>query len=302
LNPLVGLVGCGRWGANVLRDLVALGADVCVADPDPEARAGAVAGGARVVVARTTELPRCDGYVVVTPAPTHRAVCEPLLAHGVPVFVEKPPCTDVADVDALARAGGGRLFVMHKWRYHPGIRALAELARSGRLGSPVTLETTRTGPGTLPPAVDVLWHLATHDLSIALAVLGTVPPVRSARAERDATGRITWCRATMADGAGTTHRMTTAVGVADRVRRVVVAGSGASAVLDHPDAPSVRIQRPGADDELLPVDRTMPLLAELAAFLDHLGGGPPPVSDIATALLVVQRLAELERAAGPVPA
>ena len=75
--------------------------------------------------------------------------------------------------------GHDRLFVMHKWRYHPGIRMLAELANSGRLGTPERLETIRTGPEALPPDVDVLWHLGTHDLSIAVEILGNVAPVRA---------------------------------------------------------------------------------------------------------------------------
>ena len=87
----VGLVGCGRWGANVLRDLVALGAEVTVAEPDADRRDRALSAGASRGVAAAEQLPHCDGYVVVTPAPSHREVCEHLLGRGVPVFVEKPP-------------------------------------------------------------------------------------------------------------------------------------------------------------------------------------------------------------------
>src|SRR5207248_872476 len=123
----------------------------------------------------------------------HRDTCELLLERGAPVFVEKPPCTDVADVEALATMARNRLFVMHKWRYHPGIRALAELTVSGDLGTPVRLETTRTGPASLPSDVDVLWHLGTHDLSIAVEILDAVAPIREVHATRDSTGRITRC-------------------------------------------------------------------------------------------------------------
>ena len=296
----VGLVGCGRWGANVLRDLVALGAEVTVAEPDADRRDRAFAAGAARAVATAEQLPECDGYVVVTPAPTHREVCEYLLGREVPVFVEKPPCTDLADVEALARIGQDRLFVMHKWRYHPGIRALAELASSGKLGTPQRLETIRTGPEPLPPDVDVLWHLGTHDLSIAVEILGAVAPVQE-HDTRDAAGRITQCRATMANVPGPEHRMTVAAGVPERVRRVVVSGTEASAVLEHPEATTVSVHTHDGVEEVA-IPPTMPLAEELRVFLAHLDGGPPPVSDAATALVIAQRLSELQRAADGTPA
>jgi predicted dehydrogenase len=43
----VALVGCGRWGRNILRDLLALGVEVSVADPDPAARSHSGEGGPR---------------------------------------------------------------------------------------------------------------------------------------------------------------------------------------------------------------------------------------------------------------
>src|SRR5262245_47248432 len=85
----VGLVGCGRWGRNILRDLASLGARVVVADPSEPARRAAIAGGALAAVPAADELPEVDGLVVATPASTHAAVIEPLLPRGVPVFVEK---------------------------------------------------------------------------------------------------------------------------------------------------------------------------------------------------------------------
>jgi predicted dehydrogenase len=296
----VGLVGCGRWGANVLRDLVALGAEVTVADPDADRRDRALAAGASKGVSSAEQLPQCDGYVVVTPASAHRTVCEYLIGRGAPAFVEKPPCNDLADVEALARIGRDHLFVMHKWRYHPGIRALAQLASSGKLGTPRRLETTRTGPEPLPPDVDVLWHLGTHDLSIAVEILGAVAPVQEARVTRGPDGRITQCRATMARAPGPDHCMTLAAGVADRVRRVVVSGTEASAALDHPDAPTVSVQTHDRIEHVA-IPMTMPLAEELAVFLAYLDGGPPPVSDMATALDIARRLSELQQAVDGAP-
>ena len=291
MTPRVGVVGCGRWGANVVGDLVRFGADVIVAERDAGRRERARVIGATVGAASAEQLPNCDGYVVVTPASSHREVCEHLLGRGVPVFVEKPPCAKVADVEALVTMGRDRLFVMHKWRYHAGVRALAHLATSGRLGVLQRLETTRTGPEPLPSDVDVLWHLGTHDLSIAVEILGAVAPPHEVLATRDPTGRLTVCRATMARFRGPEHRMTVAAGVPDRVRRIIVSGTEGFAILDRPDAPAVSVHTDHGIEEVAI------LAEELRVFLAHLDGGPPPVSDASTALGIAQLLSELQQLA-----
>jgi len=70
------------------------------------------------------------GVVVATPTSTHAAVVAETLALGVPMFVEKPLTDDPESATTLAERAGNRLFVMDKWRYHPGIEALAAMARS----------------------------------------------------------------------------------------------------------------------------------------------------------------------------
>jgi predicted dehydrogenase len=292
----IGLLGCGHWGANVLRDLLTLGARVVVADPDPSRRATAVDRGAEGAVARADEVPTCDGYIVVTPAPTHRAVVAEMLHRGAPVFVEKPPCTTLDDVAAIVAAGGDRLFVMHKWRYHPGIRALARLADSGHLGDQLVLETTRVGPESLPGDVDGVWHLGSHDLSIALEIFGALPPVAGADGSRDAAGRIVSCQVRMGDHERR-HEMRLGAGAPVKTRSVALRGSGGVATLARPDAPSITVDTAAGRDEVALRD-DLPLLEEMRAFLAHLDGGPAPRSSAADALLVAQRMTDIEDAIG----
>ena len=174
------MVGCGNWGKYILRDLVSLDCRVTVATRSESSKAAAVDGGAIGVVGSVADLPPVDGIVVATPTATHAEVTEQALERRVPVFVEKPLTDDVDDAERLAAAAPDRLFVMDKWRYHPGIELLGEIARSGELGRVVGLRTTRVGWGNPHDDVDMVWILAPHDLSIALEILGSVPPPRSA--------------------------------------------------------------------------------------------------------------------------
>ena len=164
----VALVGCGRWGRHILRDLVALGCEVIVTARSDESRTRAEHGGAALVVESVADLPAVDGAVVSTPTTTHARVVEELLAGGMPVFVEKPLTDDPAGARALADAAPERLFVMHKWRYHPGIEALAAIASSGELGPVAAVRTSRVGWGNPHGDVDGVWMLAPHDISIVL--------------------------------------------------------------------------------------------------------------------------------------
>ena len=291
MSTTIGLVGCGRWGANILRDLRALGVTVIVADRDPQHRAYAREAGAVRVVVDVDAMPECGGYVVATPASAHRTVCEHLLERGAPVYVEKPPCTTLDDVAALHARAHGRLFVMHKWRYHPGVVALRDLLAGGELGSAVRLETVRTGPEPLPPDVDVTWHLVVHDLAIALEVLGRVPVVRAAEGEL-ADDRLVWCRATLAATTRVDHVLE--VGTGDRRRCVRLVGSEGVAVLADPGAPAVTVVDRHGDERAIALVRDLPLERELAAFVAHCEGGPPPKSTSAEALAVCTQLAAID--------
>ena len=176
-------------GKIVLRDLVALGSEVTVAVTSADSRAAALEGGAATVVESADDLSGVEGILVATPTQTHAEVVERSLEHGVPVFVEKPLTDDLASADRLAKAAPERLFVMDKWRYHPGIELLAALARDKELGRVVGLRTLRLGWGN-PHDVDAAWIFLPHELAIGLEILGEAARPRPAPSPTSSTG--TW--------------------------------------------------------------------------------------------------------------
>jgi predicted dehydrogenase len=280
----VGLVGCGRWGRLVLRDLRSLGAEVTVVDP----------GGADGALTDLARLPAVDGVVVASPATTHAEVVGALLGRDVPIFCEKPFTTDVAAARDLVARGGDRIHLMHLWRYHRGIEALGALARGGALGEVVGLRSTRVNGPSPRLDTDPVWTLVPHDLTVAIEVLGHVPTPLAAVADvvaGRALGLDALCgpRPWLVVEASTRHR--------EKRREVRVHGSEAVAVLAADDAPAVWVER-GDDVELVPLDHDPPLRRELVAFLDHLAGGPPPKSDAAEGLAVVEAVQTLRDLAG----
>jgi predicted dehydrogenase len=247
-----------------------------------------------MVVLRAEDLPAADGLVIATPATTHAEVVEGLLPRGVPVFVEKPLTTDAASAERIASVAGDRVFVMHKWRYHPGVEAVARIAVSGELGPVKVLRLVREEWGHRHPDTDCIWTLTTHDVTIALAVLGTLPEPRFAVAERE--GRqITGLTAILGDEPcvvleTSAHAPATQRDLRLTCRDGVVTMSGGYA--DHIAVYRGRASAvPGAPaPELRAISRTLPLQEELRVFVEYLRGGPPPKTSAAEGAAVVRLL------------
>jgi predicted dehydrogenase len=298
----VGLVGCGQWGRYILRDLVSLGCAVSVVARSEESRRRAQDGGAVAVVDRPEALPRVAGVVVAAPTETRPALIEALLERGCPIFTEKPLASDLPSAERLTWMAAGRLFVMDKWRYHPGVETLAEIARSGELGPVRGLRLSRVQWGNPHADVDGVWNLAPHDLAIALEILGHLPEPRGAVAEHSGAfaeslvgllGEDPWVVmevSTRSPERRRDLRLHCREGVAfleegcgDTVAIVRTTGSGASE---------------SAVAERRRVSTELPLFRELRVFVDHLRGGPPPCSSAIEGLDIVRALTRLRELAG----
>jgi predicted dehydrogenase len=291
---VVGLIGCGQWGAHVLRDLRSLGCDVPVVARSDVSVARAREGGAATVVPRMAELGAVDALVVVTPIVTHAAVLDEALGLGVPVFVEKPLCDDLEDAERLAELASGRLFVMDKWRYHPGVRLLAEMVETERLGRTHGVRTIRVQTDNRHRE-DAIWVLAPHDLAIVLEVLGEVP--RGVAAAGSWTGeRLVTLHALLESDRGW-HVAEMSERAAVVERRVELHCDEGVAVLAGGWDEHVAIQMPDGRSERIEAQGELPLLAELRAFVDHVGGGPPPKSSVSEGAEVVRAIVALRRLA-----
>jgi predicted dehydrogenase len=189
----IGLIGCGAWGAHILRDLQSCGAVVHVADPSESARRHANTLGAKSIVEDVSQLPQCDGYIIAAPTALHAGLIEALLDSGRPIFTEKPMTGDVASAQRIADAGKDRVYVMQKWRYHPGIERMRQELAGGRIGDILAIHLQRSGWGRSQRDINAIWTLMPHDLSIVLHWLGGIPRARrtadSAGIDRSAADR-----------------------------------------------------------------------------------------------------------------
>lgn len=277
----VGLIGCGRWGGNILRDLISLGCKVTIADTSTEARSTALELGACDAVSDATDLPPLKGVIIATPTSTHVSEINKVLDQHIPIFVEKPLSNDYYASKQLENIASDRIFVMEKWRYHPGINALADIAHKKELGAVRKLTTTRIGWKEAHRDVHFAWILAPHDLSIAREILGTLPPLQRAcrHLSNDGGERITGLF-----GEPTRFECHLGVGGAEHRREVRLQCEQGDVLLQDAYADHIMIKRhDNSSTEQRKISLDMPLYRELKAFIGHLEGGQPPRSSISEA-------------------
>ncbi|MCB0964210.1 MAG: Gfo/Idh/MocA family oxidoreductase [Acidimicrobiales bacterium] len=134
-GPRVLVVGAGSIGARHVRNLVAAGASVVVADLDA-ARARSVAddaGAEAATVEQACADGSVDGAVLATPTTLHADQAAELLAAVPKLLVEKPLASS-ADAAADLAAEPDRVAVAYNLRLHEPVRRLVAMAAEGRAG------------------------------------------------------------------------------------------------------------------------------------------------------------------------
>jgi len=292
----IGLIGCGAWGTNILRDLISLNSKVYIVDIDAEARSRASANGAVEVFSRVDDLPICDGFVVAVPIPDLTNECAGLLKYQKPIFSEKTLCLSLEDFNLLKSLGGvDYIYAMHKWHYHSGIEALRVVAQSGRIGALEELSTTRHGWVKDFHGGDVFWTQSVHDLTIIKHILGYIPDeVRAINVIKNPSGLPVSLTAVIGD------KPTVILSVSGRhcnkVSGVSVHGAKGSAELFNAYDDYI-IVRDEDGEEKIPIDTTFPLYLELQEFLEHLNNGPKPRCNLYSAKEVTLAILNLRKSA-----
>ncbi len=185
----VGVIGCGYWGPNLIRNFINLkAADVKICS---DIDAGRLEHMKRLYpsLATTTDYKdiindeSIDAVVIATPVSTHYMLAAEALEAGKHVFCEKPLTQSVEEgvklVD-LADEKGRTLMVGHTFVYTAAVNKVKDLINSGELGDIYYMSTARVNLGLFQEDINVVWDLAPHDVSIMNYVLGTRPVAVSA--------------------------------------------------------------------------------------------------------------------------
>jgi predicted dehydrogenase len=295
--------GIGAWGARIARILVSRGIGLDIVDTDPARERTALNAGARSFTTRPEVAVDSRGIIIATPSTTHYSLIRDLVRFGLPMFVEKPLTTNVQQARDLAAYKDDAVFVMHTWLYHPGIRLIADIHRSGVLGELLYLRTQRVNWTSPRKDTDTCWNLLPHDLTTARAILGHYPEAKYAVAEvHENVPRGLVC--IMGDSP---HVMTEVSNrFWQRGREVRAHFTGGSVSLPDEKTPYLEVVQGDhrTESDGARVSRKSfsldpdPLTVELLSFLEYLEGGPPPDSSLEEGIAVVERIAAIRRLAG----
>lgn len=185
--PGVGVIGCGYWGKNLVRNFHELGAlaAVCdVADEILEAMRRQYGVQGTTQVDALLAMPEVKAVVIAAPAARHYELAKKALLHGKDAFVEKPLALEVeqgAELVDLAQRSSRILMVGHLLHYHPAIAALRRMLEEGELGRIEYISSSRLNFGKLRTEEDILWSFAPHDISAILHLLDETPATVAAQ-------------------------------------------------------------------------------------------------------------------------
>jgi len=185
----IGVIGCGYWGPNLIRNFNAQqDADlIAISDLDQNRlnKVGLLYPGTR----KTTDYrdliddPAIAAVVVATPMSTHFKLGMEALEAGKHVFIEKPMATNSEDCRTLIKTAASRdlkLMVGHTFVYSAPVRMIKALLDGGDLGDIYYVNISRVNLGIFQKDANVIWDLAPHDVAMLNFLFDAEPVAVSA--------------------------------------------------------------------------------------------------------------------------
>ena len=185
ITPIqVGVVGCGYWGPNLVRNFRSL--------PDCGLRMMCDISEQRLKHLRSlypevegeTEYDHMlnganlDAVVIATSVKLHYSMAKASLLAGKHTLIEKPMASSSPECEELieiAQQKGLVLMVGHTFLYSPAVRKIKEIVDCGDIGEIRYISARRLSLGLFQKDINAAWDLAPHDISIILHIMDEEP-------------------------------------------------------------------------------------------------------------------------------
>jgi predicted dehydrogenase len=180
----VGVIGCGYWGPNLLRNLSQLPVSrvkYCCDLEDARLNHMKSLYPQVTVTKRFQDLVEdreVQAVAIATPVSTHYPIAKACLEGGKHVLIEKPLAASIAeaeDLNRIAKAKDLVLFAGHTFIYNAAVQKMKDLVESGELGETFYVSSIRVNLGLFQEDINVIWDLAPHDISILNYIFGRDP-------------------------------------------------------------------------------------------------------------------------------
>jgi predicted dehydrogenase len=180
----IGVVGCGYWGPNLIRNFSSLPQCRVKQACDINEERLTYIKNRYPLIATTKEYENLlrdselDAIVLATPVHLHHEFAKKSLLAGKHTFIEKPMAASAekcAELIALATKKNLTLMVGQTFIYSVPVCRIKEIVDSGDIGEIQYISSRRLNLGLFQKDINVAWDLASHDISIILHLMGRLP-------------------------------------------------------------------------------------------------------------------------------
>ena len=318
----VALIGLGRWGPRLIPKLLHHTAvdDIYCFDMDHKRIARVVGEFPTLKVTSDYEgilsNQKIDALIIATPAASHYSLARRALEHGKHVLVEKPLSNKVTQAQhliELASAQGLRLMVDHITVYSGMVRAIKKLIDSKEMGRLLYVDCVRAGLGILQLDVSVVWDLAVHEFAVVDYLLDEKPSAVSATGSAFYSALEEIAYATLFFRSGLAAHVHVSWLSPVRIRKLMISGMKKMLIFDDTlSDDKITLFDRGVDDsrsagvdeptftyrdgvcQVLPYDRTEPMVALIDEFMRSIDEGSAPLTDGTEGLRIVKILEAVE--------
>jgi predicted dehydrogenase len=172
----IGIIGCGYWGPNLIRNFGMLDGVNIMAASDLRAERlkfiGKMFPNIKLLTTNSKEIlehKNIDAVIIATPVSTHFPLGMEALENGKHLLLEKPMTATSEQAEALINKAAQKnliLMVDHTFIYTGAVRKIKEVITSGELGDIYYFDSVRVNLGLFQHDINVIWDLAPHDVSI----------------------------------------------------------------------------------------------------------------------------------------
>jgi len=169
----IGVVGCGYWGPNIIRNFNSLEGcivkTICDLDENRLKHLRSLYNHLTVTkdFSEIVNDDDIDAIAIATPVRFHFDMAYQSLKAGKHTFVEKPMAFSVAECKELIGISEKKkltLMVGHTFIYSTPVRKIKEIIDAGELGQLQYISSRRLNLGLFQKDINVAWDLAPHDI------------------------------------------------------------------------------------------------------------------------------------------
>lgn len=180
----IGVIGCGYWGPNLIRNFSNISESKVLYCCDLSSdRLDHIKSKYPDVIAtkdykEILDDDKVDAIAIATNVTSHYDLAKEALEKGKHVLIEKPltgKSLHAIELIDLAKSKNKVLMVDHTFEYTSAVNKIRDIIQNDELGDIFTIDIIRVNLGLFQKDINVIWDLAPHDISILNFILKEQP-------------------------------------------------------------------------------------------------------------------------------